>query len=539
MCDASGNCVIVGESEACGDFATACAPCSGGGCAVADGSGRNCTCMGGYEQREGTCQVADDECDPNPCGANTECSDTPGVDNYECACVDGYEPTGGDPEGGCQDIDECADGTDDCGDLDCFNEEPGFSCGCPSPQQFVDGACRCDLEGTFVQVSTVIQSWPGVSGLIESNDGFTTYSWALRRHSVDGDGNLQVDTVLCGGTGPEICDLNYELAHTQYQPTDVFGEPGMPAPSFEVTPANYGDTPGSSYAEPMQAVVQGLVFPDGDALTGQWPCSRDCVGKDPDDKDLDGNSPTCECPDYSTSNDTDTITVPVTTHTIWFDSDGDGNSGGDVGVTTWAILNAEYAADTPHMRVGAPIDGVSPDPVVERGDTSPYTCTNPDTNQQENWEYGWFPAVVGSLFPQFWGVDKFYSATRVISALDGSLNASCQLEGAITGPVDVDGCGTPNNPPCGQLQADARIYGCKGKVVGGSYRDCTDAVVDFFDGQEQTNVVEGATFMIEPASVRTGISLDGTETPEELEQACQEVRHFYCPDGEYCGPIKF
>jgi hypothetical protein len=271
--------------------------------------------------------------------------------------------------------------------------------------------------------------------------------------------------------------------------------------------------------------VQGVAFPDGDALTADWPCSRDCVGKDPDDVP----TPTCVCPNFDTPDGSDTITVPVTSHTIWFDADGDG----DLGVTTWAILAQEYADLTPHGRVGAPIDGNDPDPVVARGETSPYTCTNQDLT----WEYGWFPALDG-LTP--WGVDKFHSATRVISALDGSLNESCQLEGMITGPVDVPDCGTAGNPPCGQLQADARIHSCKGAFrtfLGGfSYTDCSADVVDFFDGQEQTNVVEDASFMVEPASVRTGITLDGTETPEELRQACQEVRHFYCPDGESCGP---
>ncbi|MCK6522045.1 hypothetical protein L6R49_11445 [Myxococcota bacterium] len=55
-------------------------------------------------------------------------------------CDPGFEPDGA---GGCQDIDECADGSDDCAtDASCTNAEGSYACECPS-DMFGDGfECR-------------------------------------------------------------------------------------------------------------------------------------------------------------------------------------------------------------------------------------------------------------------------------------------------------------------------------------------------------------------------------------------------------------
>ncbi len=520
MCNASGGCAVVGEGEACGTFASSCAPCGGGGqpaCNTADGSGRNCACQGGYEQRDGTCQVANDECDPNPCGANTSCTDTPGANNEVCSCLEGYEPIGATPDGGCQDIDECDDGTDDCGALTCTNTEPGFVCGCIPPQFFEDGECRCELEGTFIQLSTVVLTWSGIDGVANAPpEGFTTYGWGLRRHTIDGNGDLQVDMIPCGGTAPDVCDTVFDLAHTQYQPNQVWGGDGMPRPNFEVPAASFADTPGASYDEPMIAVTMGIQFtdPGHDPINAVWPCSGDCVGRSAGD--------TCTCPDF-VNGGTDSVTV--VDPTIWLDSDLDG----ELGVTTWAVLDTAQGNMSRTQRgPGAPIDGTDPDPPVARGTTSDF-CGG--------WDYSWWPANDGTL----WGVEAFYSATRTVSRLDGSLNDSCQLVGDITGPNSPSGCGTGGNPPCNQLRAQARVADCEGAhgLFGNGYGRCSvessGTVHEFFDHQEQTNQAQEATFMIEHASERTTITLTGSESASELEQACQEVREAYCPSGEDCS----
>jgi hypothetical protein len=266
----------------------------------------------------------------------------------------------------------------------------------------------------------------------------------------------------------------------------------------------------------------GLKFtdPTDDPLTAEWPCSADCVGK------TQGQS--CQCPDF-VNGGTDTVTV--NDPTIWIDADLDS----ELGVTTWAVVNGSQSGRTQYGP-GAPIDGSYPDPPVARGTRTTQIACPYQVGGRTDWEYSWWPAADGLTL---WGVESFYSATRTISKLDGTLNDSCQLVGDISGPKSPAGCGTGGNPPCNQVQADARVADCEGAYGFSGYGLCSTVsggdVNAFFDEQEQTNETLAATFLVEPASVRTSITLTGTENAAQLNQACQEVREAYCPPGEDCS----
>ncbi|XP_071944593.1 uncharacterized protein [Antedon mediterranea] len=69
-----------------------------------------------------------DECTQDiPCGSNAQCTNTFG--SYSCECNDGFEDEG---EGqGCEDIDECARGTDTCSDNAlCTDTTGSYTCEC-------------------------------------------------------------------------------------------------------------------------------------------------------------------------------------------------------------------------------------------------------------------------------------------------------------------------------------------------------------------------------------------------------------------------
>lgn len=67
------------------------------------------------------------ECEHNPCGTNSICTDT--VGSFTCSCNPDYT---GDPRQGCVDIDECTTLDKPCGNhAVCENAIPGYNCICP------------------------------------------------------------------------------------------------------------------------------------------------------------------------------------------------------------------------------------------------------------------------------------------------------------------------------------------------------------------------------------------------------------------------
>ena len=77
--------------------------------------------------------------------------------SYDCQCLNGYEDKSGGTGKICEDIDECAAGTDDCATVrpgaTCINKEPGYECGCrngyeESPTGCIDiDECETDAKG--------------------------------------------------------------------------------------------------------------------------------------------------------------------------------------------------------------------------------------------------------------------------------------------------------------------------------------------------------------------------------------------------------
>ena len=87
-----------------------------------------CVCDDGFDGDGQACEDVD-ECaaGTDDCDDAATCSNTPG--GFTCACPAGYDGDGTT----CTDIDECTLGTDDCGDgSTCTNTDGGFACSCPA-----------------------------------------------------------------------------------------------------------------------------------------------------------------------------------------------------------------------------------------------------------------------------------------------------------------------------------------------------------------------------------------------------------------------
>jgi hypothetical protein len=121
-----------------------------------DGVGGCTACMPGYvDDGSGTC-IDIDECAEgiDTCNGTATCANYDG--DYACDCPPPFVPNGtqgcrcpagyeDDGLGSCQEIDECALGTDGCNGLaTCTNYAGGYTCECPPP--FVPDSsrgCRC------------------------------------------------------------------------------------------------------------------------------------------------------------------------------------------------------------------------------------------------------------------------------------------------------------------------------------------------------------------------------------------------------------
>ncbi|MDH5671250.1 MAG: hypothetical protein OEZ06_03820 [Myxococcales bacterium] len=500
VCDATGECQggsCVGMGNACGANSPSCSVCSGSSCPE-EISERDCSCDGvDYVQVDGVCKPATDECNTGACDPLAACSDpSSAAGDVQCTCPAGYTGNGkstGSGGTGCTDINEC-EGANPCGvgRGACGNTPGGYTCTCNDGFTEVAGSCVCDLSGTFAyQIKSVID-WSGIDNVEDSpSEGVTTYSWALRRHTYTADGTLEATTISCGGTAPDICNVPFTQGHAQFVPSEIYG--GAKMPESTVSFPLSGALPGAAYLEPKTAVLLGLSLKDPQ---GAWPPCRGCIGV--------GMGATCDCSDGSSHS----VTNPAT----WFDSDSDYLTG----VTTYAVPPGGAPVtgiDVPGIDAagGDIVRRVSP-PVDYGGDS---VCPRSDTSG-DRWPYAYWPGIGGGI----WELKQFYSATRVISQLDGSID-SCDL---ITGSV-TDGAGSV-------MQTDARVGGCFGDVFFSTDISCSASVTDWLDEQPQTQELRTVDFTIE--RIDGTIDLTGTEDAATLNAACQELRAMKCPAGETC-----
>ncbi|XP_054548958.1 fibrillin-3 isoform X3 [Talpa occidentalis] len=111
--------------------------CNNGLCVNMDGSFR-CECPLGYQlDSTGSRCVDTDECSVgHPCGEGT-CTNV--IGGFECACADGFEPG---PTITCEDIDECAQNPLLCA-FRCHNTEGSYVCTCPAGYALREDGAMC------------------------------------------------------------------------------------------------------------------------------------------------------------------------------------------------------------------------------------------------------------------------------------------------------------------------------------------------------------------------------------------------------------
>ena len=518
-CDTTGKCnnagMCVGNRDACGALSTACTTCTNEpGCY----SGRLCTCQTGATPPvivvNGRCVPSADECNASPCVPIATCNDpTPDgttTGDVVCTCPGGYTGNGKVAGTGCTDIDEC-NGQNPCG----IGSAPGgcngtsppgsYSCTCAAGYRSIPTStgptCACDLSGTFALSVKTMVGWDavfvlGIKAIEESPvGGVETYRWALRHQTVGTNGSVTVQTIPCGGTAPDACDLAYGYAHAQYQPNHVWGKAKINVGNTSATVPLTGVIPGGSYVEPNTAQLLGISLADP---FGAWPPCRGCVGVPA------GSNCTCG-----------STTHMVTNQATWVDVDDDSN----LGITNLHV-----------PRGGLTIDGVVPDP--------PYVYTEPTACRRiqaptGTYTYQEWPGTVPPL--STFRTNRFYVGTRMTSGLSSTsvtfANGACAIAGNVTGP---------NN---GKTRIEQRTHGCETCSDANSNAcnpgpACNAAQIDSYDTVAQTQRVEAETFTLTKA---VNIDLapivampDGVDKENAFNAACNEVREQFCPAGKNC-----
>ncbi len=189
-CSAGAHCA---SDSDCGDNATC------------DSTASTCDCDDGYEADDQGACVDIDECanGTDNCDTLAGCTNTPG--GFSCgSCPSGYNDVNGDGTS-CVDIDECANGTDNCDTLaGCTNTPGGFSCGsCPSGYNDVngDGTSCVDID----ECANGTDNCDTLAGCTNTPGGFSCGSCPSGYNDVNGDGTSCVDIDECAN-GTDNCD---------------------------------------------------------------------------------------------------------------------------------------------------------------------------------------------------------------------------------------------------------------------------------------------------------------------------------------------
>ncbi|KAK3577967.1 hypothetical protein CHS0354_020807 [Potamilus streckersoni] len=115
----------------------------------------------------------DDECALKHCPYSADCTNTPG--SFYCTCKKGYRTTG--PQS-CQDIDECAEGTDNCDEnAQCVNLDGSFYCRCNRGFRFDGqkctplGMCACFGDPHCLTMDNRLMHFQGLCQYTMARDG--------------------------------------------------------------------------------------------------------------------------------------------------------------------------------------------------------------------------------------------------------------------------------------------------------------------------------------------------------------------------------
>jgi hypothetical protein len=246
---------------------------------------------------DGECENID-ECarGTDLCDSAAECRDNnPG---YDCACKPGYTGDGF----VCTDLDECQMlGSEACakdGKATCQNTRGSYACVCP-PGYAGDPkgqGCYCDLSGYWGMREdaslTVPQQAAGDVVIIARSTTRATV-WELKHYRYDGS-KIVVETQQCGtDVPPEVYSPLYEEVYSSGIPHANYDKIGL-RPAADMALPSSDAQPGSTFNTPKTAAVFGIQMDD--PLNDPWPVSF---------KDV---------PDSA-----------------WVDSDGDG----ELGITFW------------------------------------------------------------------------------------------------------------------------------------------------------------------------------------------------------------
>jgi hypothetical protein len=423
LCDDTNTCTLMdqcsagtcgGQGNACGINADSCTP----------GAPNVCACKTDFAPSNGECVPNNNECDANPCSPNAKCFDPSNTaGDVTCKCNAGYEgdgitctatmPCAGNP---------CGEGRGTCN----AGAAGTYTCACAAGFREVAGKCVCDLTGTFVTKQTFESSWSGETGIEDGSQ--TTFSWGIERHSYDAQGNLEVESISCGETQPELCGTGNVLvgreAYAQYIPANVYGKASMPVTHYEFAIPNA--LPGQAFSTPMTALLTGISLTDP---MGAWPGARQNVAGTPD----------------SGSN--------ITNGARWIDSDDDQA----VGISTYAVGPGGISAS-----------GDGPRPIISYGANS--TVCPRNNPSAARLPFNWVPANEGLTVRR---IKRIYSANRAISAIRATIDSCDAITGRVVGPNDND-----------QLKVDGVVGGCA-RVEGSGEAACSGALADFFAGPSQ------------------------------------------------------
>jgi hypothetical protein len=432
ICDDANSCtlaaqcqagVCVGAGNACGINALTCTA----------GTPNVCGCAAGFlDNHVGTCVPMNDECaNASVCSADANCfdpSNAPG--DVTCSCKPGYASAGQ----LCVAIDPCANNP--CGAGSCVPGNAGsHTCTCEAGYIPAADTCVCDMTGTFATRTQLDAKWATLDQIEGGTD--TTYSYAIERHSYDAQGNLMLELTLCGETSLDICGLGIAPilaaeAYAQFLPVHIWGTPSMPVIRTKLTLPK--PVPGSAFVTDNVAALTGISLANP---LGAWPPSR---------RDISG---------------TVAFDGSAVNGATWLDQDNDAK----IGLTSYAVPPG-----------GIKADGVPPDPVKDFGPLSPSCPRQGGTHTP----YAYWPAPVGFSLALPARIQRFYAATRVISAFNGTINSCDDISGSITGPDN------------GKPQLDGRTGGCLRATSSGE-ADCSATAIDFVDtappnnGQEIVN----------------------------------------------------